>query len=140
MNSHDLIMPKTEQKTPDKTEEKVEQETTDKDAGPGIGSRIGGGIKAGGRKTKAAFGSAGAAVGRGAGAVKSGIGSGASRIAGLFRRESKEEIPKTKKRGRPSKKKTDYSSMKLPDLKAELKKKGLPTSGNKADLIKRLQK
>ena len=118
----------------------IEKETIDEDAGPSIGSRIGGGIKAGGRKTKAAFGSAGAAVGRGAGAVKSGIGSGASRIAGLFRRESKEEIPKTKKRGRSSKKKTDYRSMKLPDLKAELKKKGLPTSGNKADLIKRLQK
>ena len=111
----------------------VKKETKGEDAGPSIGSRIGGGIKAGGRKTRAAFGSAGAAVGRGAGAVKSGIGSGASRIVGLFRRESKEEIPKTKK-------KTDYRSMKLPDLKAELKKKGLPTSGNKADLIKRLQK
>ena len=30
--------------------------------------------------------------------------------------------------------------MKLPELKAELKKKGLPTSGNKAVLIKRLEK
>ena len=63
---------------------------------------------------------------------KSGIGNGASRIAGLFRRESKEEKPKAKK-------KAHYSSMKLPELKAELKKKGLPTSGNKADLIKRLE-
>ena len=44
-----------------------------------------------------------------------------------------------KKRGRPSKK-IDYKSMKLPELKAELKKKGLPTSGNKAVLIKRLEK
>ena len=115
-------------------------ETKSEDKGPSIGSKIGGGIKAGGRKTKAAFGSAGAAVGRGAGAVKSGIGSGASRIAGLFRKEDKEEKPKPKKRGRPAKKKTDYSSMKLPELKAALKKKGLPTSGNKSELIKRLQK
>ena len=45
-----------------------------------------------------------------------------------------------KKRGRPAKKKTDYSSMKLAELKAELKKKDLATSGNKAELIKRLQK
>ena len=30
--------------------------------------------------------------------------------------------------------------MKLPELKAELKKKGLATSGNKSELIKRLQK
>ena len=119
------LTPKGKSKPKEVKKIEVEKETTDKDAGPGIGSRIGGGIKAGGRKTKAAFGSAGAAVGRGAGAVKSGIGSGASRIAGLFRRESKEE--------------DDYSSMKLPELKAELKKKGLPTSGNKADLIKRLE-
>ena len=35
---------------------------------------------------------------------------------------------------------TDYSSMKLPELRAALKKKGLPTSGNKAALIKRLKK
>ena len=131
---------KSKPKEVKKIEAKTENETKDEVTGPSIGSRIGGGIKAGGRKTKAAFGSAGAAVGRGAGAVKSGIGSGASRIAGLFRRESKEEKPKTKKRGRPAKKKNDYSAMKLPELKAELKKKGLPTSGNKADLIKRLQK
>ena len=30
--------------------------------------------------------------------------------------------------------------MKLPELRAALKKKGLPTSGNKAALIKRLEK
>ena len=120
------LTPKGKSKTKEVKKVEIEKETIDEDAGPSIGSRIGGGIKAGGRKTKAAFGSAGAAVGRGAGAVKSGIGSGASRIAGLFRRESKEE--------------GDYSSMKLPELKAELKKKGLPTSGNKAALIKRLQK
>ena len=57
-----------------------------------------------------------------------------------IRRGDKEEKPKSKKRGRPAKKKTDYSSMKLAELKAELKKKGLATSGNKAELIKRLQK
>eukprot|EP00026_Physarum_polycephalum_P010787 Phypoly_transcript_10967.p1 GENE.Phypoly_transcript_10967~~Phypoly_transcript_10967.p1 ORF type:complete len:314 (+),score=84.58 Phypoly_transcript_10967:73-1014(+) len=31
-----------------------------------------------------------------------------------------------------------YSSMKLPELKAELKKRGLPTSGKKEELVKRL--
>jgi len=117
--------------------------------GEGIGSRIGSGIKKGGTKTKAAFGRAGAAVGRGAGAVKSGIGRGTSRVFGIFRRDKKPETAQssrktkttnpTKKRGRPSKKRTDYKSMKLPQLKAELKKKGLQTSGNKAVLIKRLE-
>ena len=133
------LTPKDKSKPKEVKKVEVKKETKGEDAGPSIGSRIGGGIKAGGRKTRAAFGSAGAAVGRGAGAVKSGIGSGASRIAGLFRREKKEEKPKTKKRSGSAKKKTDYSSMKLPELKAELKKRGLPTSGNKADLIKRLQ-
>ena len=112
----------------------------DTDKGSGIGSRIGSGIKSGGTKTKAAFGRAGSAVGRGAGAVKSGIGRGASKVAGLFRRKDKNEKPEPKKRGRPAKKKADYSSMKLTELKAELKKKGLATSGNKAELIKRLEK
>lgn len=32
-----------------------------------------------------------------------------------------------------------YSSMKLPELKAELKKRGLPTTGKKEELIKRLK-
>jgi hypothetical protein len=132
---------------------KIEKKRVDKKEstvkGEGIGSRIGSGIKKGGTKTKAAFGRAGAAVGRGAGAVKSGIGRGTSRVFGIFRRDKKPETAKssrktkttnpTKKRGRPSKKKTDYKSMKLPQLKAELKKKGLPTSGNKAVLIKRLE-
>ena len=127
----------TVEKEPQK---KPEVKTDSVDKGPGIGSRIGSGIKSGGTKTKAAFGRAGSAVGRGAGAVKSGIGRGTSRVMGIFKRGDKEEKPKSKKRGRPAKKKTDYSSMKLPELKAELKKKGLPTSGNKAELIKKLQK
>ena len=123
-----------------KTQKKPEVKTDNVDKGPGIGSRIGSGIKSGGTKTKAAFGRAGSAVGRGAGAVKSGIGRGTSRVIGIFRKGDKEEKPKSKKRGGPAKKKTDYSSMKLAELKAELKKKGLATSGNKAELIKRLQK
>ena len=123
-----------------KPQKKPEVKTDTVDKGPGIGSRIGSGIKSGGTKTKAAFGRAGSAVGRGAGAVKSGIGRGTSRVIGIFRKGDKEEKPKSKKRGRPAKKKTDYSSMKLAELKAELKKKGLATSGNKAELIKRLQK
>ncbi len=123
-----------------KPQKKPEVKTDSVDKGPGIGSRIGSGIKSGGTKTKAAFSRAGSAVGRGAGAVKSGIGRGTSRVIGIFRRGDKEEKPKSKKRGRPAKKKADYGSMKLAELKAELKKKGLATSGNKAELVKRLQK
>ena len=123
-----------------KPQKKPEVKTDTVDKGPGIGSRIGSGIKSGGTKTKAAFGRAGSAVGRGAGAVKSGIGRGTSRVIGIFKKGDKEEKPKSKKRGRSAKKKADYSSMKLAELKAELKKKGLATSGNKAELIKRLQK
>ena len=123
-----------------KPQKKPEVKTDSVDKGPGIGSRIGSRIKSGGTKTKAAFGRAGSAVGRGAGAVKSGIGRGTSRVIGIFRRGDKKEKPKSKKRGRPAKKKADYGSMKLAELKAELKKKGLPTAGNKAELVKRLQK
>ena len=123
-----------------KPQKKPEVKTDSVDKGPGIGSRIGSGIKSGGTKTKAAFGRAGSAVGRAARAVKSGIGRGISRVIGIFRRGDKEEKPKSKKRGRPAKKKADYGSMKLAELKAELEKKGLATSGNKAELVKRLQK
>ena len=123
-----------------KPQKKPEVKTDSVDKGPGIGSRIGSGIKSGGTKTKAAFGRAGSAVGRAARAVKSGIGRGISRVIGIFRRGDKEEKPKSKKRGRPAKKKADYGSMKLAELKTELKKKGLATSGNKAELVKRLQK
>ena len=92
--------------------------------------------KSRGSKTKAAIGSAGSAVGRGTGAITSGIGRGASSVMGLFGRGSKEEKPKSRKTTTD----TDYSSMKLPELRDALKKKGLPTSGNKAALIKRLKK
>jgi hypothetical protein len=36
--------------------------------------------------------------------------------------------------------KPDYGAMTGVQLKAELKKKGLPVSGKKAELVKRLQK
>jgi len=127
-----------------KTEKEVVKEMSTEEK-TGIGSKIGSGIKKGGTKTKAAFGRAGAAVGRGAGAVKSGIGRGTSKVMGLFRKGKKEEQeenkPKTKKKKiSSSKNETNYKTMKLPELKAELKKKGLPISGKKADLIKRLEK
>lgn len=34
---------------------------------------------------------------------------------------------------------TDYAQLKVPDLKKLLQERSLPTSGNKADLIARLQ-
>jgi SAP domain-containing ribonucleoprotein len=34
---------------------------------------------------------------------------------------------------------TDYTQLKVPDLKKLLSERGLPISGNKADLITRLQ-
>lgn len=108
----------------------------------GLGQKVGSGLKAGGRRTKTAIGNAGSAIGRsagavksgigrGAGAVKSGIGRGASGFVGLFSRNKKGKQKTTKKS-------VDYTKMKLPELKAALKKKGLPTSGKKAELIKRL--
>jgi len=137
------LTPKNKSKAITEKKVKTEVKTETKDDKKGIGSKIGGGIKAGGAKTKSAIGSAGAAVGRGAGAVKSGvgrgagavksgIGRGASRFMGLFRKSETENISAKKN-------KKDYSSMKLPELKAELKKKGLKTSGKKAELIKRLK-
>ena len=136
-------------KTTPKDEEKPvpKIETKDKKVSR-LGDKIGSGLKSSGSKTKSALGNAGSAVGRGAGAVKSGIGRGAgavksgigrgaSSVMGLFGRgNSKEEKPK---KGRKTTK-ADYSSMKLPELRTALKKKGLPTSGNKAALIKRLNK
>ena len=126
-------------KTTPKDEEKPvpKIETKDKKVSR-LGDKIGSGLKSSGSKTKSALGNAGSAVGRGAGAVKSGIGRGASSVMGLFGRgNSKEEKPK---KGRKTTKDADYSSMKLPELRTALKKKGLPTSGNKAALIKRLNK
>lgn len=132
-----------------KAKAKVEEKKEVSEDKESMAGKLTGGLKAGGNKTKNALGSAGSAVGRGAGAiksgigrgagavssgigkgagaVKSGIGKGASRIMGLFGKGSKEE-------GK------DYSSMKVAELKAELKKKGLSTSGKKSDLIKRLTK
>ena len=148
---------KITQKDEKKSTPKIE--TKDKKVS-GLGNKIGSGIKSSGSKTKLALGSAGSAVGRGAGAitsgigrgagavksgigkgagaVKSGIGRGASSVMGLFGRgSSKEEKPK---KGKTTTDNTDYRSMKLPELRTALKKKGLPTSGNKAALIKRLVK
>jgi len=148
---------KITQKDEKKSTPKIE--TKDKKVS-GLGNKIGSGIKSSGSKTKLALGSAGSAVGRGAGAitsgigrgagavksgigkgagaVKSGIGRGASSVMGLFGRgSSKEEKPK---KGKTTTDNADYSSMKLPELRTALKKKGLPTSGNKAALIKRLNK
>ena len=148
---------KITQKDEKKSTPKIE--TKDKKVS-GLGNKIGSGIKSSGSKTKLALGSAGSAVGRGAGAitsgigrgagavksgigkgagaVKSGIGRGASSVMGLLGRgSSKEEKPK---KGKTTTDNADYSSMKLPELRTALKKKGLPTSGNKAALIKRLVK
>ena len=132
-----------------KTKAKAEEKVENKEEKPSMAGRLTGGLKASGKKTKSVFGNAGAVVGRGAGAVKSGIGKGtgavtsgigkgagavksgigmgASKVMGLFGRGSKAE-------------EMDYNSMKVAELKAELKKKGLSTSGKKADLIKRLTK
>jgi outer membrane biosynthesis protein TonB len=138
-------------KTTPKDEEKpVPKKETKDNKVSRLSNKIGSGLKSSGSKTKSALGSAGSAVGRGAGAitsgigrgagaVKSGIGRGASSVMGLFGRgSSKEEKPK--KGRKTTTDNADYSSMKLPELRAALKKKGLPTSGNKTALIKRLKK
>ena len=139
---------KPKKKIATKTEEKKEEKVEVNNKKSSLGGKIGGGLKASGTKTKSALGNAGSAVGRGAGAitsgigkgagavssgigrgagaVKSGIGKGASKVMGLFGRGKTEE--------------KDYSSMKVAELKAKLKEKGLSTSGKKADLIKRLSK
>ncbi len=125
------------------------------DSSPGIGSRITGGARSAGSRTKGAIGSgasavgrgarsAGSAVGRGVRSTGSAIGSSASKVAGLFRRGDKKPAAKKaapkKKTAAKKKAKFDYGAMTAAQLKAELKKKGLPLSGKKADLVKRLQK
>ena len=75
-------------------------------------------------------------LGRSAGAVKSGFGRGTSAIRGLFSRNKEETATSDKKESNDK----NYKKMKVAELKAELKEKGLPTSGKKADLIKRLEK
>ena len=146
------LTPKNKSKPVIEKNTPIESKKETKKSTPSIGSKIGGGLKVGGAKTKSAIGSAGAAVGRGAGAVKSGIGrsagavksgigSGASRLMGLFKKSETEKVS-TKKTSKPTKakkNKKDYNSMKIAELKAELKKKGLKTSGKKAELIKRLK-
>ena len=71
--------------------------------------------------------------GRGTSAVKSGLGRGTSAIKGLFSKN------KNQKNQNESPQVNDYKKMKVADLKAELKEKGLSTTGKKADLIKRLE-
>jgi len=120
-------------------------------ASPGIGSRLAGGARSAGSRTKGAIGSGASAVGRGARATGAAIGSGASKFAGLFRRgDSGDTKPAAKKpaakkpaakKAAPKKKaKPDYGAMTSAQLKAALKKQGLPVSGKKAELVKRLQK
>ncbi|MEC7135945.1 MAG: SAP domain-containing protein, partial [Candidatus Thermoplasmatota archaeon] len=89
-----------------------------------------GAVKSGiGRGTSAVKSS----FGKGAGAVKSGFSRSTSAIKGLF---SKNKNEKNEDRSPEVK---DYKKMKVADLKAELKEKGLSTAGKKADLIKRLE-
>jgi hypothetical protein len=138
------------------------EDTPPGDASPGIGSRLAGGARSAGSRTKGAIGSGASAVGRGARATGSAIGSGASKFAGLFRRgdsgdtkpvakkpaakkpavkkaAAKKAAPK-KRAAAKKKAKPDYGAMTSAQLKAELKKQGLPVSGRKAELVKRLQK
>ena len=131
------------------------------DASPGIGSRIAGGARSAGSRTKGAIGSgasavgrgarsAGSAVGRGVRSTGSAIGSGASKVVGLFRRGDSTVVkpaakkaakkPTAKKAAPKKKAKPDYGAMTTAQLKAVLKKKDLPVSGKKAELVKRLQK
>ena len=61
-------------------------------------------------------------------------------IASTRKKEDKEKSnKKASKPTKTKKNKVDYKSMKIAELKAELKKKGLKTSGKKAELIKRLE-
>ena len=139
----------------------AEEASLSGDASPGIGSRIAGGARSAGSRTKGAIGSgasavgrgarsAGSAVGRGVRSSGSAIGSSASKVAGLFRRGDSTDVkpaakkaakkPAAKKAAPKKKAKPDYGAMTTAQLKAELKKKDLPVSGKKADLVKRLQK
>ena len=134
------------------------EDTLSGDASPGIGSRIASGARRTGSRTKGAIGSGASAVGRGARATGSAIGSGAratgaaigsgaSKFTGLFRRGDSGDAKPAAKKAAPKKRaaakkkaKPDYGAMTGAQLKAELKKQGLPVSGKKAELVKRLQK
>ncbi len=148
------VTPKTKVKAEEKSETKTEEKEETNEDNASIAGRLTDGLKIGGGKTRKVLGSATSAVGRGAGAVKSGIGRGAgavgsgigrgagvvksgigmgaSKVMGLFSKGSKKSDSKTKGK--------NYGSMKVAELKAELKKKGLSISGKKADLVKRLTK
>ena len=82
-------------------------------------------IGATGRKTKSMFGFASSAIGSGATMVKSSVTSGASKVTGAV----------SNYRGGKT---ADYDKMNVKELKAELKKRGLKTSGKKPELIARL--
>ncbi len=135
---------------------KPKAEAADDDR-PGLATRVGGGIKRSGGAAKSAAGATAHAVGGGARRVGGGISSGARRvgggltggarrIGGLLRRKKKgdveadgEETPaKAEKGDQPPQQ--DYSSLKITELKDLLREKGLRITGNKAELVKRLEK
>ena len=89
-------------------------------------------IGATGRKTKSMFGFAGSAIGSGAAMVKSGVTSGASKVTGAV------SDYRSGGKSTDNEKSTDYNKMNVKELKEELKKRGLKTSGKKPDLIARL--
>ena len=89
-------------------------------------------IGAPGRKTKSMFGFAGSAIGSGAAMVKSGVTSGASKVTGAV------SDYRSGGKSTDNEKSTDYNKMNVKELKEELKKRGLKTSGKKPDLIARL--
>ncbi len=112
---------------------------TMKSGGSKAGSILGAGtdmtksaIGATGRKTKSMFGFAGSAIGSGAAMVKSGVTSGASKVTGAV------SDYRSGGKSTDDEKSTDYNKMNVKELKEELKKRGLKTSGKKPDLIARL--
>ena len=144
------LTPKKETKKESKKEKESKVETKEDDSPKAkqlltkTGSAVGRGADAmksslgrGAGAVKSGFGKGTSAVrsgfGRGAGAVKSGFGRGTSAIKGLFSKSSNDnsssEVSEEK----------NYTKMKVAELKAELKNKGLSTSGKKAELIKRLE-
>ncbi|RZD32048.1 MAG: hypothetical protein CXT74_03985 [Methanobacteriota archaeon] len=123
------------------------EDTSSGDGARRTGSRtkgaIGSGASAVGRGARAT----GSAIGSGARATGAAIGSGASKFTGLFRRGDSGDAKPAAKKATPKKRavakkkaKPDYGAMTGAQLKAELKKQGLPISGKKAELVKRLQK
>ena len=106
---------------------------TMKAGGSKAGSMLGAGtdmtksaIGATGRKTKSMFGFAGSAIGSGASMLKSSVVSGTSKVTSVVSDY------------RSGEKSVDYDKMNVKELKEELKKRGLKTSGKKPELIARL--